>query len=791
MHMSHGMLWALATGLAMTASIVQAGPATFDAYLGRREISTPTALVPKPMLMHKMTGVSVAHEKGYTGKGVKIGIIGGGLYYKHPALGGGCYGQADCKVVGGYDFVGDNYNPNDPSSKPKPDNDPYEDCEWTTTFQAGVLAGQADSFLGVAPGAQLSAYRVFSCVSPRNTKPGLVLNAMQKAYDDGCNIIYMNVSVFPGMQSGESSMLAEKFAKTGVVVVLTTGFYGDESLFRVQAPGAALSTITSIAADSDQRYFQFLTIQAGTEKFTAERTGAVKNLPEFKANNAPVTFFDQDPTRLQGCERTQADFTQSLVLMARGNCTFAEKITIAVAQGASGVIFFNHVDDPLPTLLLSTPQPIPATIIPNAEGKKLLALLQAAGNGGQVTVSANNDLMKAKVATGGRPSKRASQGPSNELDVKPELLVPGSYFYSSTVPSHGIYEAVADSQSDGAYLAGCVALLLEAGIPKEPEFIRRMLMASALPLTNAKGDAAVSVAQQGAGMINLDRLLSSNIELSTTKFALLDPKNGGFVNDKVIKSFSITNYGTESVTYEFSALPADSVTNIDKQGQIVPTMVTDGKAEVKFSLCEVTVEANATVNLRVQFTEPSFAKYPNVVYSGYIQAFVKGQASEKSMPAWSFPYLGLNTDFNRLPMFPATPDFTNPALYRNNPRSHVNKNNIAVFTMKDGDVPGLYIKHLFPIGWGAAFLAPVGQSQVPYAYAYVPFFGWDRAPVQVSSFDALYTPFTHFFDINSKEMAVADGHYVLTFAYASPFERDYNKVTWSYWTSPEFEIKRA
>jgi subtilisin family serine protease len=56
-----------------------------------------------------MTGVNYVQETfKYTGKGIKIAVIDSGVDYTHPAL-GGCFG-AGCRVVAGYDFIGDNYH---------------------------------------------------------------------------------------------------------------------------------------------------------------------------------------------------------------------------------------------------------------------------------------------------------------------------------------------------------------------------------------------------------------------------------------------------------------------------------------------------------------------------------------------------------------------------------------------------------------------------------------------------------------------------------------------------------
>ena len=61
--------------------------------------------VPYWTKIHGPTGVSALHLQNIKGAGAKVAVIDTGVDYTHPAL-GGCFG-AGCKVVNGYDFVGD------------------------------------------------------------------------------------------------------------------------------------------------------------------------------------------------------------------------------------------------------------------------------------------------------------------------------------------------------------------------------------------------------------------------------------------------------------------------------------------------------------------------------------------------------------------------------------------------------------------------------------------------------------------------------------------------------------
>jgi hypothetical protein len=85
---------------------------------------------------------------GLDGTGQTVAIIDSGIAYDHPALGGG-FGRP-YQVVGGWDFA-------------EQDADPYDDAPFGFhgTHIAGIVASQAATARGVAPGVDLVALRVF------------------------------------------------------------------------------------------------------------------------------------------------------------------------------------------------------------------------------------------------------------------------------------------------------------------------------------------------------------------------------------------------------------------------------------------------------------------------------------------------------------------------------------------------------------------------------------------------------------------------------------------------------
>ena len=199
-----------------------------------------------------------------TGKGVRIGIIDSGIDYNH-AMFGGSGDVADYtknnparvepgtfpteKVVGGYDFAGDEY---DGTQTPRPDSDPL-DCEENNhgSHVAGIAAGMGvltngvpysggygeelnmDKFLigpGVAPEAKLYALKVFGCKGTT----GLSVDAMEWAADpdadgdlsDRLDVVNLSLGNSYTHPEFENNAAARLF-KLGCIVVRAAGNSGN------------------------------------------------------------------------------------------------------------------------------------------------------------------------------------------------------------------------------------------------------------------------------------------------------------------------------------------------------------------------------------------------------------------------------------------------------------------------------------------------------------------------------------------------------------------------------------
>lgn len=233
---------------------------------------------------------------GYFGNGIRLGVIDSGIDYTHANFGGpGTQQAADAgkqtgtvpwtptrKVAGGFDFVGDSYDPTDPAhNTPQPDSNPM-DCSGHgsavasaiagygvtsdgRTYQAGYAALEASALNqmriqpGSAPEATLFALRVFGCTSITDS----VIPALDYSLDpDGDGdfsdmfdiVTVAAMPIEPLAGNDPDRMVLDRIAQAGVLPVLPAGNSGDVMV----TPGSLGSSARALTVASSRDGLQRL-----------------------------------------------------------------------------------------------------------------------------------------------------------------------------------------------------------------------------------------------------------------------------------------------------------------------------------------------------------------------------------------------------------------------------------------------------------------------------------------------------------------------------------------------------
>ncbi|HJQ40956.1 MAG TPA: S8 family serine peptidase [Thermoanaerobaculia bacterium] len=200
----------------------------------------------KPMLYESVPRIradKVWELKGTRGKGIVVAVIDTGIDYNHVALGGG-FGEGH-KVIGGWDFV-DN------------DADPI-DTYGHGTFVAGIIAGDGDGLVGVAPDASLLAYRALAGFGGYESD---VIAAIERTVDpnqdgdtsDHADIVNMSLGGL-AYENDAVSQAVENATAAGILFCVAAGNGGDYG--NVPTPAVAPSAIAVGAADDDDAIADF------------------------------------------------------------------------------------------------------------------------------------------------------------------------------------------------------------------------------------------------------------------------------------------------------------------------------------------------------------------------------------------------------------------------------------------------------------------------------------------------------------------------------------------------------
>jgi subtilisin family serine protease len=432
---------------------------------------------------------------GGTGAGVRVGIIDTGIDYTHADFGGAgttaAYDAAlavsdqggwraslpalgKAKILGGYDFAGDDYDadPTAPSYQPvpHPDSNPL-DCGEHGTHVSGTAAGYgvtangstftgnyknltADKLMamdvgpGMAPKAGLYGLKVFGCEGSTD----LVIPALDWALDpngdgkfkDHLDIINLSLGSDYGNEDDPENAVIDKLAKHGVLPVMSMGNNGDLT----DTGGSPGNAVSGLAVASSVDAYQ---LRDGLEVTApADVAGTVAGQMSIAydwANSAPVSGSVVKLAQVgneDGCDvldSTDAAAVSGKVAWlvwddndATRQCGSVARSANVKAAGAIGAIFTSGVE--VFGAGITGDADIPVFQIP----KSSTDALQPAVDAGTLEVTFDGatqaTIKDVNPAISDTLSSFSSRGPHGSIGVvKPDVAAPGDTVASAFMGS--------------------------------------------------------------------------------------------------------------------------------------------------------------------------------------------------------------------------------------------------------------------------------------------------------------------------------------------------------------------
>ena len=425
-------------------------------------------------------GAEFPKQLGFTGDGIRIGVIDTGINLEHPD-----FFNSDqlSRFLKGYDFV---------------DNDSIpQDTNGHGTQVTGIIAADGQ-LIGIAPKVEIFSYRVSS--DGESVPSDLIIKAINRAVEDRVDII--NISLGVNMTHAKIDNAVNNAIDHGIVVVAAAGNSGPDKS-TIGSPARNPNAITVGATYNNRDSSMVSTLQVGETQFQVLPMLGTDIISDPISTDIIFGKYSREN------DFDDLDVRGKIVLAERGGETpdeivfFSDKEIFASKNGAKGLVVYNNQpgiffgeliheyvsEDYYPS--------IPTVSMTREEGLELKKILES-----ETSATLNVFNHPDFIAT------FSARGPVSPFYQKPDLVAPGVFVNTTSLKN--FYNITSGTSYAAPHVSGAIALLLEKNPELTPHEIKSILITTSDVITD-QYKKEFEFDAGGAGRIDLKKAFNSEL----------------------------------------------------------------------------------------------------------------------------------------------------------------------------------------------------------------------------------------------------------------------------------------
>lgn len=551
------------------------------------------------------------------------------------------------------------------------------------THVAGIIAGKSDEITGVAVGAQIATFKVFSDYRD-GAQTEWILAALNDAVTLGVDAINMSLGTSCGfsreVDEAEINEVYDAINEAGICLVVAasndyssaqgstwgntnlssnpdSGTVGSPASYDASLAVASVSGVKTkyFTVDDEEVYFAESRLVGKTDPndFVAELLGD-KDDGEFEYVVVPGVGLSVN--------YSQIDVAGKIAVVRRGTSNFEEKVRVAADKGAIGVIVYNNVSGTI-SMSVGTKYTVPSCFVTMDLAENMVAK-----GSGVIKVS------KSYLA-GPFMSDFSSWGVLPDLKLTPDITAHGGEIYSA-VAGGDLYDRYSGTSMASPNLAGALILVRQYVKEQHPEYTANQvrdesysrMMSTATTVRNQEGNP-YSPRKQGAGLANIAGSIDTQAYLTVDgsnkpKQSLGDdPDRTGVYTLK----FNLVNASGNAVSYNFrpyvmtESMSSDGRTVAEKAYMFDDTVNSYsieqkvGKAVLNGNSISLSGHGEVSVTARIELSAADKAYLDRTFRNGmYVEGFLKLESNNLDGIDLGIPYLAFYGNWADAPMLDVT-----------------------------------------------------------------------------------------------------------------------------------------